>query len=169
VFTFLKEAQPYKSFSRAAAEYPGFPDVVETVALADFIPAHYEVRVSVRSGGQEIASSKDEFDVTPLVIIARPWIYSKIMPGLSDAVYPFLIGNQLFNAGRYEEARLRLEEAVKKKPEEADYALALARADMTLKDYSRVETLLLPFFGQAKPPRYEMFVLMASAHYRKGE
>ena len=40
---------------------------------------------------------------------------------------------------------------------------------MTLQDYSRVETLLLPFFGQAKPPRYEMFVVLASAYHRKGE
>jgi tetratricopeptide (TPR) repeat protein len=168
-FTFLKEAQPFKSFSKTAAGYPTFPDVVETVALSEFIPAHYQVQVSVRSGGQEIAAGQDEFDVTPLEKMARPWVYSKIMPGLNDAVYPFLIGNQLFNAGRTEEARLRLEEAFKKRPEEADYALALARADMTLQDYSRVETLLLPFFGQAKPPRYEMFVVLASAYHRKGE
>jgi GWxTD domain-containing protein len=169
VFTFLKDAQPVKSFSRMAAGYPGFPDVVEPVALSEFIPAHYEVRVSVRSGGQEIAAAKDEFDITPVEKMARPWVYSKIMPGLDDPVYLFLIGNQLLNAGRNEEARLKLEEAFKKKPEDADYALALARADMTLQDYSRVETLLLPFIGQVKPPRYEMFVLLASAHHRKKE
>jgi len=169
VFTFLKEAQPFKSFSRTAAGYPGFPDVVEPVALSEFIPAHYQVQVSVRSGAQEIAAARDEFDITPLEKMARPWVCAKIMPGLDDAIYPFLIGNQLFNAGRVEEARLRLEEAFKKKPEDADFALALARADMTLQDYSRVETLLLPFFGLAKPPRYEMFVVLASAHHRKGE
>jgi len=169
VFTFLKEAQPFKSFSRTAAGYPGFPDVVEPVALSEFIPAHYEVQVSVRSGGQEIAAARDEFDITPVEKMARPWVCAKIMPGLDDAIYPFLIGNQLFNAGRNEEARLRLEEAFKKKPEDADFALALARADMTLQDYSRVETLLLPFFGLAKPPRYEMFVVLASAHHRKKE
>jgi len=169
VFTFLKDVQPFKSFSKTAAGYPGFPDVIEIVPLSEFIPAHYEVQVSVRSGGQEIAAAKDEFDITPLEKMARPWVYAKIMPGLDDAVYPFLIGNQLFNAGHTEEARLRLEEALKKRPEEADYALALVRADIMLKDYSRVETLLRPFFGQAKPPRYEMFVLLANAHYLKKE
>lgn len=169
VYDFLKDGQPVKSFSRRVAEYPTFPDVVEPVALSEFIPAHYELRVSVRTGGQEIAAAKDEFDLTPLEKMARPWIYAKIMPGIDDAVYPFLIGNQLLNAGLTKEARLRLEEAFRKKPEDADYALALARADMTLQDYSRVETLLLPFIGQAKPPRYEMFVLLANAHHRKGE
>jgi hypothetical protein len=169
VFTFLKEAQPVKSFSRELTGYPGFPDVVEHVPLAEFIPAHHEVQVSVRFGGQEIAAAKDEFDITPLEKMARPWIYAKIMPGLDDAVYPFLIGNQLLNAGRNEEARRSLEEAFKKRPEDADYALALARADMTLKDYSRIEALLLPFFGQAKPPRYEVFSLLANAYHRKEE
>jgi len=169
VFTFLKEAQPFNSFSRTAAEYPGFPDVVEPVALSEFIPAHYQVQVSVRSGGQEIAAGQDEFDITPVEKMARPWVYAKIMPGLDDAIYPFLIGNQLLNAGQNKEALLRLEEAFKKKPGEADFALALARAEMTLHDYSRVETLLLPFIGQAKPPRYEMFVVLANAQHRKGE
>ncbi len=169
VFTFFKEALPFKSFSRPAREFPSFPDVIEPVSLAEFIPAHYEVQVSVRSRGQEIAAAKDEFDITPLEKMARPWVYTKIMPGLDDAVYPFIIGNQLFNTGLIQEGRVRLEEAFKKRPEDPDYALALARADMVSQDYSRVETLLLPFFGQAKPPRYEMFLLLASAHHKKAE
>jgi tetratricopeptide (TPR) repeat protein len=168
-FTFSKDAQPFKTFSRTAAGYPGFPDVIETVPLSEFIPAHYELQVSVRSGGQEIAATKDEFDITPLEKMARPWVLAKIMPGLDDAIYPFLIGSQLFNAGHIKEARSLLEDAFKKRPEEADYALALARADMALQDNSRVETLLLPFFNQAKPPRYDMFVLLSSVHHQKGE
>jgi GWxTD domain-containing protein len=168
-FSFFKDVQPFQSFTRTPAGYPSFPDVVETVSLAGFVPAHYEVRVAVRSGGQEIASSKDEFDITPLDQMARPWVYAKIMPGPEDAVYPFLIGNQLFNAGRLEEARRHLEEAFKMRPEEANYAFGLARADMALQDYSRVESLLLPFFSQPNPPRYEMFFLLANAYHKKGE
>jgi GWxTD domain-containing protein len=168
-FTFFRDAQPFKTYARPAAGYSAFPDVVETVPLTDFIPAHYELQVSVRSGGQEIAAAKDEFDITPLEKVARPWVLVKIMPGVDDAVYPFLIGNQLFNAGRIKEARSLLEEAFKKRPEEADCALALARSDMALQDNSRVETLLLPFFNQAKPPRYDMFVLLSSSYHQKGE
>jgi len=168
-FTFLKDAQPFKTFTKAPASYSGFPDIVEPVSLSEFIPAHYEVKVSVRSAGQELSSSKEEFDITPLEKMARPWVYARIMPGLEDAVYPFLIGSQLFNAGRAAEARPCLEEAFNKKPEEEGYALALARADMTLQDFSRVEALLLPFFSQAKPPRYEVFNLLANAYHRRGE
>jgi GWxTD domain-containing protein len=169
VFTFLKDAQPFKSFSRAVRDYPLFPDVVEPVPLSEFIPAHYAVEVSVRSGGQEIAAARDEFDITPLEKIARPWIYTKILPGLDDAVYPFITGNQLLNAGLVPEGRSRLEDAYRKNPKDADYALALARADMMSRDSSRVETLLAPFFGQAKPPRYEMFIVLAGALHQREE
>jgi GWxTD domain-containing protein len=168
-FTFLKDAVPFKTFTRTPAAYPGFPDIVEPVSLSEFLPAHYEVRVSVRADGRELASGRDEFDITPLEKIGRPWVYARIMPGPEDAVYPFLIGNQLFNSGRPAEARPRLEEAYRKRPEEEGYALALARTDMTLQDFSRVEALLLPFFGREKPPRYEVFNLLANAYHRREE
>jgi len=169
VFDFLKDEQPFRSYSRRPANYPAFPDVIEPVALSEFLPAHYKVRVSVRAGGRELAAGQDEFDVTSLEKMARPWVYSKILPGLDDPVYQLLIGNQLFSSGRYEEARLNLEAAYRKRPESEDFALSLARADLALQDFSRVETLLLPFVDQAKPPRYEFFFLLASAHHQTGE
>jgi tetratricopeptide (TPR) repeat protein len=143
--------------------------VVEEVNLTEFVPAHYRVRISVRDGERELAVGEDEFDITPLENMARPWIYSKFLPGLNDPVNQFLIGNQLFSAGRYKEARLNLEAAYRKRPDAEEFAVSLARADMALKDYSRVETLLLPFFNQTKPPRFEFFVLLASAYHQRGE
>ncbi|MFZ2052920.1 MAG: GWxTD domain-containing protein [Candidatus Aminicenantales bacterium] len=169
VFDFLKDEQPFRSYSRRPAEYPGFPDVIESVALSEFLPAHYKVRVSVRAGGRELAAGEDEFDVTSLEKMVRPWVYSKILPGLDDPVHLLIIGNQLFSSGRYQEARLNLEAAYRERPESPDFAASLARVDMALQDYSRVETLLLPFFSQAKPPRYEFFVLLASAYHQRGE
>jgi len=169
VLDFLRDEQPFRSYSRRPAEYPAFPDVVEPVNLSEFLPAHYRVRVSVRAGGRELAAGEDEFDVTSLEKMARPWVYSKILPGLDDPVYSLLIGNQLFSSGRYKEARVNLEAAYQKRPESSDSALSLARVDMALQDYSRVETLLLPFFDQAKPPRYEFFFLVASAYHQRGE
>jgi GWxTD domain-containing protein len=169
VFEFLKDGQPSRSYARRPAEYPTFPDVVESVNLGEFLPAHYQVRVSVRADGRELAAGEDEFDVTYLEKMVRPWIYSKVLPGLEDPVYELLIGNQLFSAGHYEEARRNLEAAYRKRPESAEAVLSLARVDRALQDYSRVETLLLPFFDQAKPPRYEFFFLLASAHHQKGE
>jgi GWxTD domain-containing protein len=168
-FTFLRDDQLIRSYSRRPSDYPSFPDVVEEVNLTEFVPAHYRVRISVRDGERELAVGEDEFDITPLENMARPWIYSKFLPGLNDPVNQFLIGNQLFSAGRYKEARLNLEAAYRKRPDAEEFAVSLARADMALKDYSRVETLLLPFFNQTKPPRFEFFVLLASAYHQRGE
>ncbi|MGB7295989.1 MAG: GWxTD domain-containing protein [Candidatus Aminicenantales bacterium] len=168
VFDFLKNGHPFKSYSRRPAEYPSFPDVVEVVELSEFLPAHYKLRVSILAGGREVAAGEDEFDVTALEKMPRPWIYTKILPGPDDPVYQLLTGNQLFNSGRFEEARVKLQAAHRERPDAEDYALSLARVDTALGDHSRVITLLLPFFDPAKPLRYELFFLLAGAYHQKG-
>jgi hypothetical protein len=169
VFDFLKDGQSIRSYSRRPAEYLSFPDIVEPANLSDLPPAHYQVRVSVRSGGRELATGEEEFDLTPLEKMARPWIYAKVLPEPDDPVYKVILGNQLFSSGRLEEARRQLDTANRERPGSADFALSLARVEMALRDYSRVETLLLPFFDQAQPPRYEFFFLLASARHQRGE
>jgi hypothetical protein len=56
------------------------PNVLEEVVLSDFAPAHYRVRVSLTIDGAEAASAADEFDVTPVAAVRRPWFYSQILP-----------------------------------------------------------------------------------------
>ncbi|MEW5899865.1 MAG: GWxTD domain-containing protein [Acidobacteriota bacterium] len=163
VFTFLKESEPFKTFSRRIDNYPEYPNILEPVAMSEFPPAHYQVRVAVRAGDREIAAAQDEFAVTAAAGLPRPWTYSRILPGLGDPLYPFLIGNQLFYAGKYVAARVHLEEAFQKKPDSLDFAFALARAEMALQNYSTPETLLMPFLNAASPPKYEVFLLLASA------
>ncbi|MBN2409406.1 MAG: GWxTD domain-containing protein, partial [Candidatus Aminicenantes bacterium] len=169
IFDFLRDGQPFKSYSRRPAEFSAFPDVIEPVILTEFSPAHYKLRVSIRVGGREVAASEDEFDVTSLEKMPRPWVYTKILPGPDDPVYQVLTGNQLFSAGRLDEARNRLETAFHKRPDSEEYALSLARTDMGLGDHSRVIALLLPFYDPAKPLRYELFFLLASAYHQKDE
>jgi GWxTD domain-containing protein len=169
LFTFLRDSETVKSFARGIAQYSGFPNIIEPVAVSEFSPAHYRVRVSVRVGGEEIAASEDEFDVTLQEKMPRPWIYSTILPGLDDPVYPFLTGNQLYSSGKFEEARTHLEEAFRKRPDSPDFAFALARADMALLDYAKAEAHLLPFFNAANPPNHEFFLLLASACSKNGQ
>jgi GWxTD domain-containing protein len=164
----FRDSETVSSFVRGAAQYPGFPNVVEPVALSGFPPAHYRVRVAVRIGGREIAASEDEFDLTSQEKMPRPWIYSRFLPGLDDPLYGFLIGNELYNTGKYAEARARLEEAFKKKPDSLDFAFALARTDMALEDSAQAEARLLPFLNAAPPPHQEFFLLLASACSKTG-
>jgi GWxTD domain-containing protein len=159
----LRDSETVASFVRAAAQYADFPNVIEPVALSGFPPAHYRVRVAVRVGGREIAASEDEFDLASQEKMPRPWVYSRFLPGLGDPLYGFLTGNQLYSSGKYEEARARLEESFKKRPDSLDFAFALARTDMALQDNAKAEALLLPFLSAAPPPHHEFFLLLASA------
>jgi len=168
-YSILRDAETAASFVRTAAQYADFPDVMETVDLSVFPPAHYWVRVSVRAGGREVAASEDEFDLTSQEKVPRPWVYSRFLPPLGDPLYDFVTGNQLYGSGKYGEARTRLEAALQKRPDSQDYAFALARADMALNDSAKAEALLLPFLNASPPPHQEFFLLLASACARTGQ
>jgi hypothetical protein len=106
--------------------------LAQTPPLADILPAHYTLKVSILSDGKEIVSGADEFDVTFQSAVARPWFYSKLAPGAADPRYDRIIGLQLFNAGRAEEARGRLEGAVRRDPASPESARALAAWEKSL-------------------------------------
>ncbi len=167
-FTFLKNDQEFRSFTRKAAEYPSLPDVLEEVALGDFPPAHYRVLVSLIVDGAEVVSAGDEFDVTPLTSIDRPWLYSKILPASSDPIYDYLVGTQLFSVGQVDKAIARLEKASRGRPDSVEFAINLAQAHMARGDAEKTVTLLQPFFKLDKPPRYEAYLLQGRAYQELG-
>jgi GWxTD domain-containing protein len=167
-FTFLKNDQEFRSFTRKASEYPGLPDVLEEVALGDFPSAHYRVQVSLVVDGAEVVSAGDEFDVTPLTAVGRPWFYSKILPATSDPIYDYLVGTQLYNVGQVDEAVVRLERASRSRPDSEEFALNLAQAYMAKGDAEKTVPLLQPFINQDKPPRYETYLLQGRAYQELG-
>ncbi len=167
-FMFLKNDQEFRSFTRKAAEYSGLPDVLEGVALGDFPPAHYRVLVSLVVDGAEVVSAGDEFDVTPLTAVGRPWFYSKILPASSDPIYDYLVGTQLYNVGQVDEAVMRLERASRSRPDSEEFALNLAQAYMARGDAEKTVPLLQPFFKPDKPPHYEAYLLQGRAYQELG-
>ncbi len=168
-FVFLKNGQPVLETNRAVGEYGEFPYILEEFPLADFLPAHYNLKVSVVADGQELIAGPEEFDITHLEAIPRPWFYSKLMPEASDPLYAQLIGSQLFNAGRVEEAKVYLENGYRQKPGSADAALALAQAHMALGEFVKIPPLLSPFLNLSQSPKYEIYFLAGQAHQKLGE
>ena len=167
-FTFLKKGEEFRSFTRKVREYPGSPNFLEELSLRDFLPAHYRIQVSLMADGQEILSESDEFDVTPIEAIPRPWTYSRILPDIKNAFYLYIIGSQLLNAGKIEEARTSLEIAFQKKQHSVEYALELAKTYMLLDEYLKVESVLLPFLNQPKP-MFEVYFMMGKTYQNLGE
>ncbi len=168
-YTFLKNGEPFRTVTKTILDYPERPNFVETFPLLDFSPAHFRVEVSLLIDGQEILYETDEFDVTHQALIARPWVYSKLMPGVENPVYSYIIGTQLFNSGKVQEARTYVEDAYHKNPDSIEYSLNLARLYMVLNEYTKIEPLLLPLFEKPDPPLYDVFFVLGKAYQALGE
>lgn len=168
-FTFQKNGEDYRTTSRGISDFPDVPQIVEEFPLADFPPAHYIIKAALLVGGREIFSASDEFDVSHVEAMARPWVYSKILPEASDPMFAYLIGTQLFNSGRLDEAQASLERAFHGRPDSADFALNLSLLYMAKAEYKEIETILKPFFSQDQAPKYELYFLMGRAYQKMGD
>jgi GWxTD domain-containing protein len=168
-FSFLKGGQEFQSATKKVAEYTELPNIIQQFSLQDFPPAHYSLLVSLVVDGKDVLFEKEEFDVTYLETMPRPWIYSKILPEASDPIFSYIIGTQLFNSGRMTEAQAALEEANQKRPDSADFALNLAQVYMALGEYQKIEPVLLPFLNQPELPKYELLFIMGKAYENREE
>ena len=166
---FLKDGQLFRDLRRKPSNYPELPTVLEEFPLADFPPAHYTVRVSVAAAGAEIVSSTEEFDLSFAESVPRPWFSSRILPPAGDPVYAEIMGAQLFNLGRFDEARVFLERAFQRKPESEDAAANLARIYLALQNPPAVVEALAPFLTPEKTAKYDSYLLAAEAWKRAGE
>jgi GWxTD domain-containing protein len=165
---FLKDGQHFRDLRRRPADYPDLPVIVEEVPLADFPAAHYTVRVSFGRGGTEIVSASEEFDLSYAEAVPRPWFSSRILPEPGDPYYDEVLGTQLANLERYDEARVILGRALARNPASMDLAASLARVQMALGDPAAVLRTLNPFLDPSKTATYEILVLAADALMRSG-
>ena len=168
-YVIQKDDQAFRSFTRKVTEYKELLNIVEEIPLADFEPAHYRIQAALSLDGREVVQAADEFDVTHLEAVNRPWIHSRLLPSSSDPFYDYVIGTQLYNTGRTDDAISHLEKAVQARPDSADYAQNLARAYMTKGEHQKVEPLLLWFFRLDKPPAYDLYLLLGRAYQKLGE
>jgi GWxTD domain-containing protein len=168
-YTILRDDAEFRVLKRKLTDYDELPNVLEEFPLSEFPSAHYSLLVALIVEGREVVSAKDEFDVTYMESMARPWVYSKVHPPVSDAVCDYFIGSQLFNLGRMEEAIARLESAHGKRPDMADFAQNLAQAYMAQGEHGKVAPLLLPFLKAEKTAKYELYLLLGRAYQKAGE
>jgi GWxTD domain-containing protein len=150
-------------------DYGEVPNILEEFPLIDFVPAHYDLRISIFADGGELVAGTEEFDVSNQEVIPRPWFSSKVMPEAADPIYAQLIGIQLFNSGRAEEAKGYLEKVYQQKPDSADTALALARVYVALKEFSKILPVLSPFLSPPQPPKYEIYFICGQINENLGD
>lgn len=168
-FVFLKDNQIFLTKERGITEYAALPDILEEFPLAGFSPAYYALNVSCVIGGRDVLTAKEDFEVSYQNSLPRPWFYSKFVPESSDPLYAELIGNQLFNSGRYTEAKEFLEKGYRQKPDSAEAALALARAYRVMNEDADIPAILDPFLRPPQPPNYEVFILAVESRLKLGK
>ncbi|UCC38182.1 MAG: GWxTD domain-containing protein [Candidatus Aminicenantes bacterium] len=167
-FEFFKGNALFLETSRTMREYQNRIDFREEFPLQNFPPDYYGLKVTLWDGNQQILSQNENFEITPAAKLPRPWVYSKPLLPLSNPVYPYVLGVQLFNKGKFEEARVKLETAYNNRPDSLLYALNLARVYFVLKKYDEVKQTLISFFKSAKA-NYDVYFLLGKSHQFLGE
>jgi GWxTD domain-containing protein len=158
---FLIESREVSTIKEGLNFKEGFP-------LANFRPAHYKVKVSLWLDGREITSQAEEFDITSITAIPRPWSYKKELPPTNHPSYDFILGKQYFNKRDFERARVKFETAFNEIPNSRDFARELARIYLIDKEYHKIKETLLPF-SKAEDVPYEILLFLGKSHQALSE
>lgn len=167
-FKFFKGDELFYEISKRLREYQGGVNFVESFPLQEFPPGHYRIRVVFLDGEQELMTKQETFDITSAAAMPRPWIHYKKMPPPDDPGYAYIMGRQHLSRGETEKARIKLEEAYRKKPDSLNYAFGLAQAYFAQRNYIQTRQVLLPFSGLEKNP-YQVYLLLGKSHQALGE
>ena len=168
-WSIVRDDKPLREITRPLGEYASFPDCLENIPLAELDPAFYTLTVSLLADGRELAAASEEFAVSPLMALPRPWFYSRSLPAANDPQYIQVIGSQFFNSGQFSQAKIWLEKAFALKPDGADIAQNLAQVYLAVGETQKVIPLLTPFLTDEKKAGYEMYLLHAQALQKTGE
>lgn len=168
-YTFFKDGEEFKTVTKRISDYKELPDFVEQLSLKEFFPAHYRIRVSLVVNSREVMFETDEFDVTPVESIARPWIYSQLLAATDDPVYSYVIGQQFFNSGKAQEALQFVESAYSKKPDNIAFAEGLSRIYAELKEHDKIVPILEPLMKLPEISSFDVHVLLGGSYQGLGE
>jgi GWxTD domain-containing protein len=146
----LHEGVPVFTQTHAVKEFETDKSFLLELSLERFQPDTYQLEVLLTDGQTTLLPSKTKsFSVTENPM-PDPWVAAQSNPPTGDPMYAFLLGNQLINEERIEDARNMLEKAYKGKPDELDYALAYARTLLISEAFAEARQVLLPFTESEK-------------------
>lgn len=174
VFRFFKEGKEVllKKFPLSKYELSGgikkTINVLEVFTLETMDPGYYTIYVSILNEDiREIAHNKEDFIISPLKYLPRPWVYSKSIVESGESQVPFIIGQQLMNKHEVEQALPFLEKAIHLNQDELSIALALAKAYFILHSYEKCISVLMPFAAMEKKP-FEYYNILGESYKALG-
>lgn len=168
-FQFVKETETFREKIVPLAGVSTLPELVEIFPLADFIPAHYFLNVSLLVDGREQIATREEFDLTYLESLPRPWILSRVLPAIDDPYYGYVLGIQLYNLKRLTEARAVLEQALARAPQNEEISRQLARVYLEQEEFARAASLVETFISGERQASYDTYLVAGRAFYHLRE
>ena len=133
--------------------------VLEEFPLASFPPDYYAANVELLDAAKTVVlSSKTPFYISLNPSMPRAWNMYTPLPPASDPSYVDIRGMQYFQAGDRAKARTLVEEAVRRSPDSAPFALDLSRVLFELKDYQGVQGVATPFYRDKKNYEFAQYL-----------
>lgn len=125
--------------------------VLQDFPLANFPPDYYSAEVSLLDGAKTVVlSTRTPFYISLNPSLSRAWIMYPPMPAANDPAYSEILGMEYFQAGDLAKARPLVEEAFRRAPGSAPFALDVCRVRFELKDYQGVYDVATPFYRDRK-------------------
>jgi GWxTD domain-containing protein len=167
-YAILRDDQPFKSIVRNIAEYQDGTNLFEEVPLADFPPAQFRLRITVRDAARRSRlTSQADFFITPMISLTRPFVLSRPHAASNDPESLHILGSQYLAMDDPAKARPLLAAAQKGDPNEARYALDYAALLLRDKDYAGVQATSAPFLADDR--KWDFLQTVAKAHQGAGE
>jgi GWxTD domain-containing protein len=169
-FAFFKEDKPFSDRTKKISDHGAGADFVETQDLAGYPPGYYQVVVFLLDAqGREVASRKDNFEVTTLPQFPRPMVMAKVTASLKREDTLYETGLQYLSKGDLAEAGARLSEAYNLAPGRVEFAAAYGTVLFRQGDFKRAKEVLLPFAGGDTQPASDVLALLGQACHALGE
>lgn len=157
--TLVRNDQVVAAKTKSLADAPDPLRVVEEFPLANFPPDYYTANVEVLDPAKTaVLSSKTAFYISLNTSLPRSWIMYPPMPPAGDPSYVDIRGMQYFQEGDAAKARPLVEEAFRRSPGSAPFALDLCRVLFALKDYDAVRTVAAPFYRDKKNYEFAQYL-----------
>lgn len=163
-FTFFRREKEFLTVSKKLTEYSETgEDILADFSLRDFPASDYKLVLSLSDqNNQQILTGSKHFSVTPVRQIARPQIFSKVISSVKGALVLYIKGMQYLNKGDVRKGSELLEKTFHQNPGIIDFALGLGRANLLLRHFEKIESILLPFLDSSNP-NYEVLSYLAEA------
>jgi GWxTD domain-containing protein len=135
--------------------------------LENYPPGYYKIGVSVTdNSGTEVIKQSNEFSVSQLTFIPRPWSFRKVYPPLVHPYFSMIRAFQYLGLKEYDRAIQEIEACYNRTNPHKEMAEPLARAYFGKSDYAKVIDVLTPL---KEIQEFEILELLGKSYYALGD